>query len=675
MEQLSQTHRDILLLREYIQQHEHYYYFLKQPIITDFDYDILKNRLIELEKANPQYYCATSPLYRYVGLGRPQRQTIAHVQRLLEYEQGVNLPAIHDFVRRLRRGKLSKVVNYTFEPIIDGVDVELVYKSGVFARAVLQGNGREGIDVSQNVRALKGFRQKLYEDPRPCPQVLSIRAKFFVTKKELNEINFTQTREGERNFLSIRSLVKHLLLADDLRETTSAPLKYICIDILHGDEDIVDYTEIREALLQWRLPVNPVISDVEKSAAKGIEYRDNLLREHIRLPYHYTGVMIKAHETSIRDELGVSRTTVRWALKLLYPPIRKSSRVLEIIFDIDRRGVVSASARTEPIYFEGININVVRFEAVQDVQEKDIRVGDVVVIEREGERLPFVKERRLNADRVGPRIPTRVPTHCPKCKHELIVRRGALRCINTYDCPAQVNLRLMHFISEKGFNIRHLGPARCRYLVEQGIIVDFADLFQLKWRELVGMPHVKEGRAKMIIKEINRSKRVPLRNFLFALGIPEVGYIAAGELERVMKSIDEIRSASYKRLMRLRGVGPMAARSIYFYFREPDNLALINKMLDNGVVPYTANLVGHRRKLFYGKRIVLAGSLRKYRRKELTELIESEGGYVRTDIVRKADLLIHGRGGEEKLRLAHIYGVPDWNEAQLLRNLLKFGVG
>lgn len=675
MESKSPVHREILLLREAIQRHEHYYYLVQQPIITDFDYDILKQRLVDLEGANPDLYCDTSPLHRYKNLHAPKHETVAHVARFLEYEQGIDLVAVHDLMRRINRGKVSEEVHYVFEPIIDGADVEIVYKSGIFERAVLRVDGREGTDVTQNVRALKGFRRKLHEDPRPCPRTLSIHAKFFVTTTELYDANFVQTREGERSFLSIESWVKHLLLTEDSWELSRSPLKYICIDILQGDEDIVDYTEIREALAQWRLPINPVINEVTKSAREGVEYRDNLLREHKRLPYHHTGVAIKAHETCIRDELGASRTIVRWALELLYPPTRRSSRVLKINFDIDRRGVMNATARTEPIYLEELNVNTVRFKAVDDIREKDIRVGDVVTVVRDGARLPFVLERRLNADRIGPRVPTRIPTHCPKCNEELKFRRGALRCENKYECPVQINLRLMHFISEYGFNIRHIGPTRSRELIEQEIIKDFADLFQLRWQDLVGLSHVKQGRAKMIIKEINKSRRISLRNFLFALDIPEVGYIAAGELERVFKSLDEIMATPYRRFTRLRGIGYKGARSIYFYFREPENLALINKLLDAGVIPYTKNLVGHRKKVFHGKLVVLAGSLRKYRRRELAELIESEGGQVITKMVRSADLLIHGRGGEVAHRLAHRYGIQEWNEVQLLRNLLKYGVG
>lgn len=675
MEPLSPVHRDIVLFREAILQHEHYYYVLKQPIITDLDFDIFKQRLIELEEANPDFFCPTSPIARYENLGKPDYKEVEHVRQMLDYASGTGIMDVHDFKRTVDRGKLSEKVSYVFEPIIDGVDVELVYEQGVFERAVLRVDGNTGIDITQNVRILKGFPLRLYEDERPCPRLLSIHAIFFVSEEELYANNFNQTREGERTFLTIGEWVRHLLQNDDFRVVTRAPLKYMCIDILHGDEDMVTYAEIREALKQWRLPINPVISDVEGNVLKAVKYRDELLEKGVKLPYRYTGVAIKAYETCIRDELGRSRTTIRWALHLKYPPIKRNTRILEINFDVDTRGILNATARTRPIYLLGMNVNVARFEDVSDILENDIRVGDVAQLERDGERLPFVRQRIINTKRSGPRVPTRVPTHCPACNSELERRRGILRCVNKYACPAQMNLRFMHFIGEDGFNIRHLGPARCQHLLDHGLITDFADLFKLKWQDLVGLPYVKEGRARLIVEEIRRSRRIRLRKFLFALGIPEVGHIVSGELERVFHSLDVIQMASYRQLLRLRGVGEKAAQSIYFYFREPKNLALISKLLDNGVVPYTKSMVGHRRKMFYGKLVILAGTLRKYRQKELKELIESEGGIVRRNMVKSADLLIYGQEPGAKLRLAQKYGVRTWNEVQLLRNLLQHGVG
>lgn len=675
MEPLSPAHRDIVLFREAILQHEHYYYVLKQPIITDLDFDIFKQRLIELEEANPEFFCPTSPIARYENLGKPDYKEVEHVRQMLDYASGTSIMDVHEFKLKIHRGKLSEKVSYVFEPIIDGVDVELVYQQGVFERAVLRVDGNTGIDITQNVRILKGFPLRLYEDMRPCPSLLSIHAKFFVSEEELYENNFNQTREGERTFLTIGEWVRHLLQNDDFRVVTRAPLKYMCIDILHGDEDMVTYAEIREALKQWRLPINPVISDVEGNVLKAVKHRDELLEKGVRLPYRYTGVAIKAYETCIRDELGRSRTTIRWALHLEYPPIKRNTRILEINFDIDTRGILNATARTRPIYLLGMNVNIARFEDVADILKNDIRVGDVAQLERDGERLPFVRQRIINTKRSGPRVPTRVPIHCPACNSELERRRGILRCINKYACPAQMNLRLMHFISEDGFNIRHLGPARCQHLLDRGLITDFADLFKLKWQDLVGLPYVKEGRARLIVQEIRRSRRIRLRKFLFALGIPEVGHIVSGELERVFHSLDVIQMASYRQLLRLRGVGEKAAQSIYFYFREPKSLALISKLLDNGVVPYTKSMVGHRRKMFYGKLVILAGTLRKYRQKELKELIESEGGVVRRNMVKSADLLIYGQEPGAKLRLAQKYGVRTWNEVQLLRNLLQHGVG
>lgn len=675
MESLPPIQRSIVRLREEVSRHEYYYFLLKQPIITDLDYDVLKGRLAQLEGENPQFRCTASPIYRYQTLNTPLYKTVDHVKRMLEYERGSDRDAIRQFTQRVDYGKLSERVHYIFEPIVDGVDVELVYQNAVFERAVLRVDGKQGIDVTQNVKALKGFRLRLYEGARPCPELLSIHAKFFITTEELNDVNFIQVREGARVFLGIEAYVKSLLLTSDFWELTTSPLNYLCIDILAGDEDMVDLTEIREALAQWRLPINPIISDVHESADTGIHYRDRLLEEYAKLPYDHLGVAIKTHEACIREELGVSRTIIRWALELVYPSMKKSARITEINFGIDRRGVLLATAKTKPVYLGGMNIHTARFEHAQDIEKDDIRVGDVVWLERDGERLPLVRGRLPNSDRIGPRVPTRVPTHCPVCQTQLEYRRGILRCVNTYACSAQMHLRLLHFISEDGFNIRHLGVARCQHLIERELISDFADLFRLKWQDLVGLPYVKEGRARLLVQEIQKSRKIRLRNFLFALGIPEVGHIVSGELERVLHSLDEVKSASYRRLLRLRGVGPHVARSIYFYFREPENLSLISKLLDNGVVPYASDMVGHRKKMFNGKIIILAGSLRKYSRAELEALIEAEGGKVITEVVKGADLLIHGRGAEAKVQLARTYRVPAWGEEQLLRNLLHRGVG
>lgn len=679
MGEKTPTYSNILALREGVQLHEERFFVKNQAVISNFDYDLLKLHLINLEKKYPEYSCLTSPVYRNIKPPTKFGQNTRHVKRMLGLEKGKTATDIRDFARQITLGKISRHVHYIFEPNVVGVDVEIVYLRGKFERAVLRGDGFEGMDVTWNVRRLKGFRMRLYDQVRPCPEILSIHAKFYLTEVDLYNLNYLQGREGERPFLSSPEFLTSFLTSDKLLDSDFArvPVKYLSWDILEGDQDCVSYYEIREALSEWRLPIQLEVTRPFKSPLHAIQYRDYLVKDAIQFPFEYDGVIVKVYETSIREELGASRTTLRWAVHLQTPPLRQTTRVTAINFTTMADGHVSASADVEPIYFDGINVTTAKFMEAREVEEEDVRIGDKVVLTQLGGQQPFVSHRNRIDARSGPRVKVRIPTACPVCSSDLEVFNNRLRCPNRKKCPAQTLLRLLHFTGEDAFGIRDLGHSRCLKLIENNIISDPADLFTLKWRDLLSLPHVKERRAKSIIREIRKSRRITLRRFLFALKIPYIGQIGTGELQRVMHTLDGVMEASLTSLIKLRGVGPVGAQSIYFYFKNPDNLAFISKLLANGVVPYNPHMVGHRKKIFKGMVIIVIGSFRKYRLRELTELIEKEGGRVIRHVAPTADLLVHGRGQgirEQVLKSRRFY-IREWGEAEFLRHLLQHGVG
>ena len=675
----KQIERDINVLRDAVAHHEYLFYILGKPWLPDRDFDIFKAKLTQLENEHPEYRCVGSPTQRYVNFQEPEFKETKHVKPLLSFMQGTDLSIVNTFVRNLRVGTTSDKLHFVIEPKIHGVDVELVYERGIFTRAVLTRDGFYGIDVTQNIRALKQTPLKLRDHAIPAPPILAIHAILYLTEQEFYEYNFMQADNGDRPFFTHKSLIEHVLLQHDTYITTGAPLKMVCVDTTCGDWDLdmVTYPEIREALTEWGFLINPIITESRNAAMQARTFRDNLLKLDFPLPYEIDGAVVKVVETSVRDELGISMATSPWGADLLFPPIEKAARVSEIAYRVDQRGIIIAEAIFNEVYFKGVDVERAEFKRVEDVVNWDVRPGDMIRLERDKQNRTIVASRRVRRQDITPEPGRRPkqPIFCPTCREKLTYVRNVLRCTNKFKCKAQLLMRMLYFIGRDGFNIRFLGPGRIQAMLEREIIHDVADLFTLKWQDIADLPRVGEKNARKIIQEIRRSRKIKLRSFLFALHIQEVGHVISAELERVFHTLHGIESAPIQALLRLRAVGPMAAQSIYLYFKNNENIALIEKLLENGVRPYNPNMTGRRRMLFQGQRVLLVGSLRKYRRKELKELIEVEGGTVTTNHRFRSDLVIHGKGVEEKLRVQREFGVLVWGEARFLRYLQEFGVG
>lgn len=671
--------REIEALREAVLHHEYLYYILQKPMLLDRDYDVLKIRLKQMEDMHPECYSRTSPTRRYENLEEPEFNEVEHVRPLLKFKSGTDPGVLLEFERDLRKSSRTPKRHFVIEPKIRGVDIELIYEQGEFSRAVLVRDGFSGIDVTQNVRALKHTPLRLRQEHIPAPEVLAIHAILYITDEEFYEYNFQHADGGDHPFFSHESLIEHALLHHDTWITTKVPLKMLCLDVIEGDRtlNMVTYLEIRDALTKWGFLINQVITEPRPRTKLAQTFRDNLLRLDFELPYVADGVVAKVVELSVRDEMGLGVKTLLWGAELLYPPIEKAAEVHEIVYSVDQRGVIVARARFDEIYLKGVEVEQAEFKRVEDVVEWDVRPGDIIRLERDRHERTYVASRRNRrwdpTREIRPRPPQ--PVACPACGEKLEHARGVLRCTNTFKCQAQFAMRAMYFVGKDGFNIKHLGPGRIQELFERGVIADIADLFTLKWQDFIVLPRVREKFARIIVQEIRKSKKIKLRDFLFALHIPEVGHVIAAELERVFYTLHGIQSASIQALLRLRAVGPMAAQSIYLYFKNPENLAFIEKLLVNGVRPYNPNLTARRRPLFQGKRVLLVGSLRKYRRSEARELIEAEGGTVITNYRLRSDLVIHGKGVEDKVYVQQELGALVWGEAQFLRYLQEKGVG
>lgn len=671
--------KEIEDLREAILYHDYLYYILQKPLLPDRDFDVYKKKLLELENLHPEFYSPVSPTQRYANLTEPTFLETTHVSPFSRFRQDSDPKLLSDFMREIRASTRSNRVHFSVEPKIRGVDVELVYERGEFVRAVLSRDAYRGVDVTQNVRALKYTPLKLREREIPAPPILAVHGVLYMTEKDFYEYNFQQADNGDRPFFSHKSLIEYLLLQSDTWITTSAPLRLMCLDISQGDRtlDMVTYFEIRDSLKRWGFQINETITEPRTSVYQARNFRDNLLRLDYPLPYEVDGAVVKVVETSVRDEIGSGLNASLWGVELLFPPVERAARVREISYAVDQRGVIVATADFDEVYFKGVEVEQAPFKRVDDVTEWDVRPGDFIRLERDKHSRTFVTSRRVRRRDLSHELGRRPkrPTLCPSCGQQLEYVRDVLRCVNRFHCKAQLTMRILHFVSEDAMNIKYLGPGRIQEMLERELIHDIGDLFTLKWQDLIGLPMVKEQAARNIIREIKKSKKVQLRNFLFALQIKEVGHVVSAELERVFYTLHAVQSAPIQALLRLRAVGPMAAQSIYLYFKDPEKLALIDKLYKNGVRPYNPNVTGSRKLLFKGQQILLVGSLRKYRRRDVRNLIEAEGGTVVTNHRVRSDIVIFGKGTEEKVRRHYATGALVWGEAQFLRYLQENGVG
>jgi DNA ligase (NAD+) len=675
-------------LRERIRAADHAYYVLDQPVLSDAEYDRLMRELAALEEAHPALATPDSPTRRVSGAPSERFAKVVHREPMLSLGNVQTDDELDEFdarVRRLLGLPEGARPAYVAEPKLDGLAVELVYEDGAFVRGSTRGDGVNGEDVTANLRTIGGLRANRGVPHRLAgrpPPRLEVRGEVLLQKKHFEAMNQQLVRRGEEPFANPRNAAAGSLRQLDWRITATRPLSFIAYEALvPGQEDAWrTHLEKLEALAALGFETNP-----ENRRCEGIAevkaYRDVMAERRFQLPYDTDGVVVKVDDLDWRRRLGAASKFPRWAVAFKYPPQEEETQVRKIWASVGRTGVLTPVVEVNPVRISGAVVSRATLHNEDEMRRKDILEGDWVLIRRAGEVIPEVvkplKERRTGAER-----PFVFPATCPVCGARVVREEGekVWRCTGAA-CPAQLVGRLRQFASRRALDVEGLGEKLCAYLVDHGLVKDFADLYGVpfeEWQRAFSRPRkekedgedaeLPEKAARNLVEALERSKATTLRRFIFALGVPQVGEATGATLARAFGDVGRFLDASEEQLLAVRDIGPETAGEIRAWTQEPQNRNVVARLLAAGVRPAPEQV--DARGPLAGKTVVLTGGLAALSRDDAKAEIERRGGKVSGSVSRKTDLVVAGEEAGSKLAKARELGVRVVDEAQFLA-LLK----
>ncbi len=655
-------------LRTQLQYHNYRYYVLDDPEISDAQYDRLLRELEELESRYPEMITPDSPTQRVGARPLEKFETLPHTVPMLSLENAFKREEVQEFDERVKRFlKQAEDLTYTVEPKMDGLAIELIYEQGLLIRAATRGDGYEGEDVTQNVRTIAAVPLRLLPGTTPVPDRLEIRGEVYLRLKDFREFNRKRLEAGEPAFANPRNAAAGSLRQLDPRVTAQRPLYFYAYGLgaLTG-LPFDGQGKILAALSQWGVPVNP-----QTLRVKGIEAAWAFCREmedlRHSLPYEIDGVVIKVDSLALQSELGVKSRSPRWALAFKFQPSQETTRILNIEVQVGRTGVLTPVAILQPVVVGGVEISRATLHNQDEIERKDIRIGDTVIIQRAGEVIPEVV-KVVDGARPGREASFRLPAECPVCRSPVVRLPGeaAHRCSNP-NCSAQVKEAIRHFASKGAMDIEGLGEKLVDQLAEKGLVKDYGDLYALTREALVPLERLGDKSAGNLMEALERSKQVSLGRFVYALGIRFVGEHVAAILAGTFGDLEALSAAREEELLSIREVGPQVACSVRAFFDNPENQKVVAKLLRGGVQPKGEKTGGL--KPLAGKTFVLTGRLTRFTREEAKAKIEALGGKVAGSVSSKTNFLVAGEEPGSKLDMARELGVAVLDEEGLTRLL------
>jgi DNA ligase (NAD+) len=646
---IQKVKEEVQKLREKIRYHNYRYYVLDDPEIGDYEYDKMLNRLIELEDKFPELITPDSPTQRVGGQPIKEFGTVQHVVPLLSLANAFNDGELKDFDRRVKN-TVGRDVRYIIEPKIDGLSVALEYEKGVFVRGATRGDGFVGEDITQNIRTIKSIPLKLNK-----PVDIIVRGEVFMPKKAFEKLNTERELAGQNLFANPRNAAAGSLRQLDPKITAARDLDIFVFNIQQAqDVHLKSHMESLEYLKELGFKIIPAILNTA-SIEDMIKVCNDWQDKRHALSFDIDGLVLKVDDLSQREVLGFTAKNPRWAIAYKFPPERQETKILDIIVQVGRTGVLTPTAVFEPVVVAGSTISRATLHNEDYIKQKDIRIGDIAIIQKAGDVIPEVYEVR-NEKRTGDEQPFTMPNICPICGAKVVRLEGeaASRCIGDA-CPAQISRLIIHFASRDAMDIDGLGPAIINQLLDNGLIHDAGDLYYITHDQLKSLERMGEKSATNIIRAIDESKGRGLDRLLFALGIPLVGTRAASLIAGYFGHIDNIITAEADDFLQIDEIGAKIANSIVTFFRQPQNIALVEKLRKAGVsLEYKRREIGNA---LEGMAFVLTGTLENYTREEAKQAIEERGGRVVSSVSKKVDYVLAGEKAGSKLQKAKNLGV------------------
>lgn len=665
------TVREIKELRRQIQHHNHRYYVLDDPEISDGEFDALFRRLQELESRHPDLIDPSSPTQRVGAPPLEKFETVRHAIPMLSLGNVTNRDEVREFEERITRMLDRPVeIEYVAEPKMDGVAIELVYQRGVLIVGSTRGDGVSGEDVIRNVKTIRSVPLVLESGGKvPLPPLLEVRGEVYFPLAGFRRLNRQREDAGESVFANPRNATAGSLKQLDSAITASRPLAFVCHGIgrLEGTR-FSTHWETLQALASWGLKPVPG-SRVCKSLDVAFALYDELEADRDELPYEIDGLVIKVNDLALQDELGQIARSPRWAVAYKFKPRQATTRVVNITANVGRTGTLTPVAHLEPVNVGGVTVKNASLHNMDEIERKDIRIGDTVLLERAGDVIPYVVKVITSGRGQGPGARKvrkfRMPTRCPICQADVVREDGevAYRCIGPA-CPAKLKEGLKFFASRSAMDIEGLGDKLIEQLVETGLVCDVADLYRLREADLIGLERMAKKSASNLLRAIDGSRTITLPRFIVALGIRHVGDTTARALAQHLHALEAVRDASEETLQGIPDIGPEVAASIHRFFSQKSVRSLLQKLERQGVHVETVDAPSGP---LVGKTIVLTGTLDRMTRAQAQQRIEALGGRLGSTVTKATDYLVCGADPGSKLEKARKLKVSTLDETDFLR--------
>ena len=635
-------------LRDYLNEQGYLYYVLDAPVIPDYEYDRLNRRLEELEAEHPDEISADSPTQRIGGKILTGFEEYAHEVPLESLQDVFSGDEVTEFCERMNAALGD--VEYSIEPKVDGLSVALEYRDGVFVRGATRGDGRVGEDVTENLKTIRSIPMTL---PEKLPRLI-VRGEVYMSRAVFEEINQRRELEGKPLMANPRNAAAGSLrqLDPKLCAERKLDIQVFNLQLAEGRE-FSTHSETLQYLASQRFKVIPY------KAMKGNDLQGEIARindERMEYPFDIDGAVVKVNSLPDRTRVGSTAKCPKWAVAYKYPPEKKPSRVVDIVVQVGRTGVLTPKAVLEPVRLAGTTVTNATLHNQDYIADKDIRIGDTVVVQKAGEIIPEIVEVDFSKRPEGTE-PYYLPAVCPVCGASVVRDEdgAALRCTGA-ECPAQLLRNITHFASRNAMDIEHLGPAVVQQLVEAGLISNVADLYSLEAEPVAKLDRMGEKSAENLIRAIEESKSNDLSKLIFGLGIRQVGEKAAKVLAGHFRTMDALCAATEEELTEINDVGDVTAKCIVDYLAAPQAQDLIRRLREAGVnMESTVQLVDER---FNGMTFVLTGTLERFDRKAAQAMIEERGGKAAGSVSKKTTYVVAGEAAGSKLKKAQELGIP-----------------
>ena len=644
-------------LREELNQHNHNYYVLDQPTISDYEFDLKLAQLQNLENQHPEFFDESSPTQRVGGAITKNFETVPHEHRMYSLDNSYSKDDLLEWEKRIQKVLGEVSLEYTCELKYDGASISITYENGKLKRAVTRGDGFQGDDVTNNIKTIKSVPLQLKGN---YPPKFDVRGEIILPFAGFEKMNQELIEIGETPYSNPRNTASGSLKLQDSTEVAKRPLDCLLYFLIGNQLPFNSQIESLESARSWgfKAPKEAKLANNLEEVFQFIDYWDT--HRH-NLPYETDGVVVKVNSFQYQEELGYTAKSPRWAIAYKFKSEQVATRLNSISYQVGRTGAITPVANLEPVQLAGTIVKRASLHNADQIEKLDIRVGDTVFVEKGGEIIPKiiavdVAQRDLFAE------PTSYITHCPECQTELVRIEGEANhyCPNFYGCPPQIIGRIQHYISRKAMDIEGLGGETVALLFNNGLVRNYADLYELKVEQILPLERMAQKSAENLVNGVALSKNIPFERVLFALGIRYVGETVAKKLAKHYKNIDALRQASLMDLILVDEIGERIAQSVIDFFDNQENQIIVERLKNYGIqLEIVEKFNPNATNKLEGKTFVVSGVFTLYSRDELKQTIEDNGGKVGSSISAKTDYVIAGDNmGPAKLDKANKLNIP-----------------